>query len=78
MGNKALPWSGLRDAKPKQGEESGVGGDCEPSDLVFLECRGRKIEGTERAQPLGVFFLFLFPLSIKFVYVLEVQKCMQH
>ena len=48
-----LPWSGLRDAKPKRGEEKGVGGDRAPSDLVFVECRGRKIEGAERAQLLS-------------------------
>ena len=47
-GNQALPWSGLRDAKPKQGEDSGVGGDRAPGDLVFVKCRGRKIEGAER------------------------------
>ena len=46
--NQALPWSGLRDAKPKRREESGVGGDRAPSDLVFVECRGRKIEGAKR------------------------------
>ena len=44
-GNQALPWSGLRDAKPTRGEESGVGGDRAPSDLEFVELRGRKIEG---------------------------------
>ena len=54
-----LPWSGLRDAKPKRGEESGVGGDHAPSDLVFVKLRGRKIEGAERAQLLGVLFFFI-------------------
>ena len=49
MGKQALPWSELRDAKPKRGEESGVGGDRAPSDLVFVKCRGRKIKGAERA-----------------------------
>ena len=33
-GNQVLPWSELRDAKPKRGEESGVRGDRAPSDLV--------------------------------------------
>ena len=56
-----MPWSGLRDAKPKRGEESGVGGDRAPSDLVFVKLRGRKKEGAERAQFLSVFFfVFLF------------------
>ena len=50
MGNQALPWSGLRDAKPKRGEEGGVRGDRAPSDLVFVECRGRNIEGAERGM----------------------------
>ena len=36
-GNQALPWSGLRDAKPKRGEESGVGRDRAPSDLVLCK-----------------------------------------
>ena len=49
-GNQVLPWSGLRDAKPKRGEEKGVVGDRAPSDLVFVKCRGRKIEGAERAN----------------------------
>ena len=49
-GNQALPWSGLRDAKPKRGEESGMGGDRAPSDLVFVKLRGTKIEGAERAN----------------------------
>ena len=49
-GNQALPWSGVRDAKPKRGEETGVGGDHAPSDLVFVKCRGRKIKGAERAN----------------------------
>ena len=44
-----MPWSGLRDAKPKRGEESGVEGDRAPIDSVFVELRGRKIEGAERA-----------------------------
>ena len=43
-----MPWSGLRDAKRKRGEESGVGGDRAPSDLVFVKLRGRKIKGAER------------------------------
>ena len=50
--NQALPWSGLRDAKPKRGEESGVGGDRAPSDLVFVKCRGRKVKGAERVTTL--------------------------
>ena len=58
MENQALPWLGLRDAKPKRGKESGVGGDCAPSDLVFVKCRGRKIEGTERATPKSSFLFF--------------------
>ena len=37
-----------------------MGGDRAPSDLVFVELRGRKIEGTERAQLLGGFFFFFF------------------
>ena len=58
--NQALPWSGVRDAKPKRGEESGVRGDRAPSDLVFVELRGRKIEGAERVQFPGGFALFFF------------------
>ena len=34
-----------------EGKETGVGGDRVPSDLVFVECRGRKIGGAERATP---------------------------
>ena len=48
-GNLVLPWSGLRDSKPKRGEEKGVGGDRAPSDLVLVKCRGRKIKGAEHA-----------------------------
>ena len=44
-----MPWLGLRDAKPKRGEESGVGGDRASSDMVFVKCRGRKTEGGKRA-----------------------------
>ena len=32
-----------------EGKETGVGGDRAPSDLVLVACRGRKIEGAERA-----------------------------
>ena len=42
----------------KRGEESGAGGDRAPSDLVFVKCRGRKIEGAERANYTAPFFLF--------------------
>ena len=49
-GTQALPWSGLRDAKPKRAEETGVGGDRAPSNLVFVKCRGRKIKGAEYAN----------------------------
>ena len=59
-GNKALPWSGIRDAKPKRGEETAVGGDRAPSDLVFVTSRGRKIRGGERAQLLSRFFFLFF------------------
>ena len=34
-GNQVLPWSGLRDAKSKREEESGMGEDCAPRDLVL-------------------------------------------
>ena len=50
----------LRDAKPKRGEELGVGGDHGPSDFVFVECRGRKIKDAERASSCPIFFSFIF------------------
>ena len=43
-------WPGLRDARPKGGSEIGVGGNRAPSNLVFVNLRGRKIEGAERAK----------------------------
>ena len=43
-------WPGLRDARPKRGEEIGVGGNRAPSDLGFVKLTGRKIEGTERGN----------------------------
>ena len=49
-GGQPGTWPGLRDAKPKRGEEFGVGGDRAPSNLVFVKYRGRKIEGAERAD----------------------------
>ena len=61
-----MSWSGLRDGKPKREKESGVGGDRAPSDLVFVKLRGRKIEGTERAQLLSVFLFFFFISSALF------------
>ena len=48
-GGQPGTWPALRDVKPKRSEEFGVGGDRAPSNSVFVECRGRKIEGAERA-----------------------------
>ena len=47
-GGQPGTWPGLRDARPKRGGEIGVGGDRAPSSLVFVNLRGRKIEGAER------------------------------
>ena len=49
-GGQPGTWPGLRDARPKRGREIGVGGDRAPSSLVFVNLRGRKIEGAERAN----------------------------
>ena len=68
VGNQVLPWSRLREGKPKRGEESGVGGDRALSDLVFVECRDRKIEGAGRATPGRFFFFFFFSFFSFFLY----------
>ena len=59
-GGQPGTWPGLRDARPKQGREIGVGGDRAPSSLVFVKLRGRKIEGAECLPLLRVFFSFFF------------------
>ena len=47
-GGQPGTWPGLRDARPKRGREINVGGNRAPSNLVFVNLRGRKIEGAER------------------------------
>ena len=60
--------SGIRSLS--EGEESGVGGDRAPSDLVFVKLRGREIEGAERDPTLRhfFFFFFFFFFCLKLVY----------
>ena len=50
MGGQPGTSLGLRDARPKRSKEIGVGGNRAPSNLVFVKCRGRKIEGAECDQ----------------------------
>ena len=49
-GGQPGTWPGLRDARLKRGRKIGVGGDRAPSSLVFVNLRGRKIEGAERVM----------------------------
>ena len=49
-GGQPATWPRLRDARPKRGRKIGVGGDRAPSNLVFVNLRGRKIEGAERGN----------------------------
>ena len=65
-GNKALPWSGLRNAKPMRREGSDEGGDRVPNDLVLVKSRGREGGGAEYAVLLACLFFISF-LSFFFI-----------
>ena len=46
-GGQPGTWPGLRDARPKRCSETSLGGNHAPSNLVFVNIRGMKIEGAE-------------------------------
>ena len=66
-----MPWSELRDAKPKREEETGVGGDRVPSDLVFCRMLGQENEGRGACPTPKWFFFFFF---LYHVFVVKVQE----
>ena len=52
-----------------------MGGDRAPSDLVYVDCKGRKIEGVQRAIILALFFFFFFFFFFLYhVFIVTVQE----